>query len=78
MSEPYSPVSIEELLATVARMEARLSALQEPAVKELWRVYMELGPRFEKDLGASARDVALAKASALMILQGVAHAKTGT
>ena len=76
MSESQSPVSIEELLATVARMEARFAALQEPAVKELWRVYLELGPRFERDLGASARDVALAKASALMVLQGAAHAKT--
>jgi len=76
MSEPQSAVSIEEMLATVARMEARFSTSQEPALKELWRVYLELGPRFERDLGASARDVALAKASALMVLQGAAQAKT--
>jgi len=67
------PVSLEELLATVARMESRLAGSS-----ELWDVYVALKPRFEKDLGASPRDVALAKSSALMILQGAAHANKGT
>jgi uncharacterized glyoxalase superfamily protein PhnB len=63
-------VSAEELHATVARMEARLSSLSDPRMKRLWDAYVALKPRFEKDLGASTRDVALAKASALMVLQG--------
>ena len=59
-----APVSAEELLATVARMEARLSASS-----DLWDVYQSMKARFERDLGASARDVALAKSAALMVLQ---------
>lgn len=68
-----TPVSLEELLATVARMEGRLAG-----TTELWDVYLALKSRFEKDLAASPRDVALAKASALMIVQGAAHATKGT
>ena len=60
-------VSLEELISTVERMEARL-----PAHPELRRVYEGLVPRFEKDLGASPRDVALAKSAALMVVQALA------
>jgi len=60
-------VSPEELISTVERMEARL-----PAHPELRRVYEGLVPRFEKDLGASPRDVALAKSAALMVVQALA------
>lgn len=59
-----APVSAEELQATVARMEARLSGSS-----DLWGVYQSLKPRFERDLAASARDAALAKSAALMVLQ---------
>lgn len=62
------PVPLEELLATIERMEARLAGSS-----ELWAVYVALKPRFERDLGASARDVALAKSAALMVLQGAAR-----
>ena len=60
-------VSYEELTETVERMEARLAAHP-----ELRRVYQDLVPRFEQDLGASLRDVALAKSAALMVVQALA------
>lgn len=75
---PDAPVSLDEILATVTRMEARLSALQDPAVRHLWQLYrQQLVPRFDADLQASARDVALAKASALMLVQAVAQDAVG-
>jgi catechol 2,3-dioxygenase-like lactoylglutathione lyase family enzyme len=66
-----APVPLEAINATVARMEARLSASS-----ELWGVYQSLKPRFERDLTASARDIALAKSAALMVLQGVQQWKS--
>jgi ribosomal protein S18 acetylase RimI-like enzyme len=60
-------VSEKELLETVARMEARLGARRD--VSDLMARYRELVPRFEDDLAADARDIALAKASALMLVQ---------
>ena len=60
-------VSREELIVTVQRMESRLQG------QGLWRLYQELVPRFEKDLQASERDVALAKSAALMMLQAAAQ-----
>ena len=68
-------VSEEDLRATVARMEARLAALADPSLIEPRRIYGELVPRFERDLGASPRDVALAKSGALMVLQALAKAR---
>lgn len=62
--EEKDAVKTEELEATVARMEARLSGSG-----DLWEVYQSLKARFERDLAASARDVALAKSAALMVLQ---------
>ena len=58
-----------ELAATVARMEARLSASQ------FWSLYRTLALRFENDLSASPRDTALAKSAALMLLQAVSDLK---
>ena len=58
-----------ELTATVARMEARLSASQ------FWSLYRTLALRFENDLSASPRDTALAKSAALMLLQAVSDLK---
>lgn len=68
-------VSEEELGAAVARMEARLGALADPALIEPRRIYGELVARFEKDLAASPRDIALAKSAALMVLQALAQAR---
>jgi hypothetical protein len=63
-------VSLQELESTVERMELRMSSASEPTVQQLWRLYQELVPRFEADLQVSRRDVALAKASALMLVLG--------
>jgi hypothetical protein len=70
-------VSAADLTAAVARMEARLAAHPSPAVAALLRHYRRLCERFEADLGASRRDVLLAQASALMLVQAVAHAADG-
>jgi hypothetical protein len=58
-------------------MESKLSVMTEPAVQEAWRIYRSLVPRFEADLAASHRDVALAKAGALMVVQGFIGAEDG-
>jgi predicted enzyme related to lactoylglutathione lyase len=70
---PEHPVSLEELLATVARMEARFMHHADPALSESWRLYCDLAKRFESDLAASERDVALAKSAALMLVQTLAR-----
>ncbi|HET7362612.1 MAG TPA: cupin domain-containing protein [Burkholderiales bacterium] len=61
--------------ASVERMEARLAALADPSLIEPRPIYDELALRFERDLGASRRDVALAKSAALMVLQALASAR---
>lgn len=66
-------VSEQELTATVARMESRLSIHASARVRSLFEKYRALVRRFEADLGASARDIALARASALMLIQEVAR-----
>jgi predicted enzyme related to lactoylglutathione lyase len=67
------PASREEIEASVARMEARAAAEHDPSLQELWTIYRELAARFEGDLGAGSRDAALAKSSALMVLQATAR-----
>jgi hypothetical protein len=64
-----------ELEATVLRMEDRLSGQNSPSVVAPMRKYREVCLRFENDLRESPRDVALAKASALMLVQAVANAE---
>ncbi len=64
-----------ELAATVRRMEAKLSASQVPAVQHLMQLYGALATRFEQDVAACARDLSLAKASALMLVQAAAPAE---
>jgi hypothetical protein len=71
-----SAVSEAELLETVARMEARLGASKVPAVVDLMSHFSILAPRFESDLANSPRDIALAKASALMLVQSVSEAQS--
>ncbi len=68
-----SPATEEELAATVQRMEAALSASHLPAVQQLMRLYRALAARFEQDLAPCARDLGLAKASALMLVQALAQ-----
>ena len=63
-----------EVIATVGQMEARFSLHRGTEVKQLFHLYKELALRFERELGASERDVALAKASALMLVQEFARA----
>jgi predicted enzyme related to lactoylglutathione lyase len=67
------PVPLAELLATMARMEERFARHADPAVSETWRLYADLAKRFETDLAASERDVALAKSAALMLVQTLAR-----
>ena len=54
-------------------MEAKLSASQVPAVLDLLRLYRALAAGFEQDLASRARDLNLANASALMLVQAVAQ-----
>ncbi|MFZ5549822.1 MAG: hypothetical protein ACOZJX_14110 [Pseudomonadota bacterium] len=67
--------SLAELTTTVARMETRLQAHSSAAVGQAFRLYQRLVPRFEADLGAASRDLALARASALMLVQALAQAE---
>lgn len=70
-----SSATEEGLRATVQRMEAKLSASQVPAVLHLMQFYRALATRFEQDLASCARDLSLAKASALMLVQAAAQAE---
>ena len=70
-----SPVAHGELVRTVTRLEARLASVDHEAGRKAFALYRTLVARFEDDLGHSARDVALAKASALMLLQAIAQAE---
>ncbi len=74
VSQPV-PVPEGELAATVARMEARLGSIQGAAAEALMTHYAALARRFEADLTSSSRDVLLARASALMLVQAVAGAQ---
>ena len=68
-----SSVSEAELQATVERMERRwIGETKSPAVSVLVAAYPLLCARFEADLGASRRDVLLARSAALMLIQAVA------
>ena len=70
-----SSATEEELTATVQRMQAKLAASQVPAVQHLMQLYGALATRFEQDLASCARDLSLAKASALMLVQAAAQAE---
>ena len=63
-----------ELAATVVRMEANLACSSKEQVVGLLTHYRALVPRFENDLGASSRDVLLARSAALMLIQAAAQA----
>ncbi len=66
------PPSEEELAATVQRMESSLSASTLAVVQELVPYYRSAATKFERDLSAWPRDLLLAKAGALMLVQAVA------
>lgn len=66
------PVGEPDLAATVERMEARLLAGGHPALAPAVGWYRRCAVRFERDLGGCRRDLLLAKASALMLLQAAA------
>lgn len=78
LSAADSTTSEEHLTATVQRMQARLSGSQEPTVQHLMQLYGSLAARFQQDLAACPRDVLLAKASALMLVQAAAQAQRAT
>ena len=61
-----------ELAATVSRMESLLGASDAAIVKQLMQLYRQLAARFAQDLSPSGRDIQLAKASALMLVQASA------
>lgn len=62
--------SLDDLKATVLRMEQRLNALKDARIEELMRAYRELLPRFEQDL-EDERDRLLSRGAALMLVQQV-------
>jgi hypothetical protein len=62
-------VEVEELRATVERMERELRA--DPAVHELISRFDEIAPRFASDL-QEVRDELLTRGGALMLIQQVA------
>jgi hypothetical protein len=68
-------VPTEKFRSTIGPMEARLSLHRGTEVKERFRLYTELAPRFERDFGATERDVAVAKAGALMLIQEYARSR---
>jgi hypothetical protein len=66
LGEPFP--SLEEIRATVTRMEAKLSASASARTRDLLALYRPLVPRFEHDLKAE-RDVLLSRAGVLMLIQ---------
>lgn len=73
---PGAPVSVEELAATVQRMESKFFASGSAANPDLLQHYRNVASRFEQDLAAWPRDLLLAKASALMLVQAVASSSS--
>ena len=67
-----APPSEKELAATVQSMESRLFASSSAGVQELMQYYRSVVTRFEQDLSAWPRNLLLAKASALMLVQAAA------
>jgi hypothetical protein len=69
MDSSESQISTSDIMATVKRMESRCLSMKGEVFEELAQAYKELAPRFERELKGSERDIALAKSSALMVLQ---------
>ena len=66
-------VPIEEIRQTVDRMEQHLDGVEQAEVVHLVSLYRTLAIRFADDLN-NERDVLLARASALMLVQEFAMA----
>jgi hypothetical protein len=60
--------SLDEIEATVSRLEERLAASRRPDVLALLASYRELDRRFRADL-ADRRDLALSRGAVLMLLK---------
>jgi len=73
---PDTPASVEELAATVQRMESKVFASGSASKPELLQHYSSIAKRFEQDLAAWPRDLLLAKASALMLVQAAASSSS--
>lgn len=69
------PAAQAELQATVVQMESQLGAMSSPEVAAVLALYRELVPRFQAGFTASSRDVALARAGALMLVQAIAKVR---
>lgn len=63
-----SQPTLDELERTVERMEGRFGACEDAQTRALFTAYLALKPRFAADL-ADQRDLALANASALMLIK---------
>jgi hypothetical protein len=66
----------DEIDGTVARMEARLDALPAGNIKALMESYRRVCVRFANEL-ADARDIALCRSAALMLVQELARPHPG-
>ena len=64
--------TLEDIEATVERLEARLGASPDPEVRSLLHRYHKLDARFRADL-SDPRDLALSRAAALMLIRFVAE-----
>jgi len=60
--------SLEEIEATVDRLEARLTASLDPDTERLLIAYRKLDARFRTDL-SDPRDLALSRGAALMLIR---------
>lgn len=65
-------MTIEELRATVERMEARLAREPDETVTKLTATYGRLKPRFAADFD-DERDILLSRGGALMLIQEFAR-----
>ena len=66
---PQRP-TLEEIEATVGRLEARLAAVRTPETARLLAALHKLDARFRADL-ADPRDLALSRGAALMLVKFV-------
>jgi hypothetical protein len=64
--------TLEDIEATVERLEARLGASPDPEVQALLHRYHKLDARFRADL-SDPRDLALSRGAALMLIRFVAE-----
>lgn len=64
---PEQP-TLEEIEATVERLEAKLAASPNEATHRLLATYRKLDARFRADLG-HPRDLALSRGAALMLIK---------